>query len=338
MTSIVLTAPESLLVRDDPCPRPAAGEQRVAIRAAGICGTDLHAYHGDNPFLEFPRILGHELAGVVLSEGAVPVGTAVAVDPMMTCGECRACRVGRRNCCVKMRVFGVHCDGGYREQAAVPSSMLHPLPANVPAEFGALVEPLTIGANACLRGEVAAAEPVVILGAGPIGLCALLCAKAIGAPVMMLDPLPARRALALRLGADAVVDPVGEDDAARVLEFTGGLGPGTVIESAGRASVLSRAIELAGPAGIVVSLMISRESLSLPVTGQLIRKELDLRGSRLNRDLFPSVIAQLANEVIDPTPLITHRFPLGQAPEAFELASSRPGEVVKVVLEVEAQD
>lgn len=335
MTSVVLTAPETLLVRNDPLPVPAEGDQLIAVRATGICGTDLHAFHGDNPFLEFPRILGHELAGIVMSEGAVPVGTAVAVDPMMTCGECRACRVGRRNCCVKMQVFGVHCDGGYRQQCAVPSSMLHPLPANVPVEFGALVEPLTIGANACLRGEVTAGEPVVILGAGPIGLCALLCAKAIGARVMMLDPLPSRRELALSLGAEAVADPVGEDDEARVLEFTDGLGPGTVIESAGRANVLARAIELAGPASIVVSLMISREELSLPVTSQLIRKEMDLRGSRLNRDLFPQVIAQLASGAIDPTPLITHRFPLADAAEAFELASTRPGEVVKVVLDVE---
>lgn len=333
MTSVVLSAPETLLVRDDPVPVPGDGEQLVAVRAAGICGTDLHAYHGDNPFLEFPRILGHELAGIVISEGAVPRGTPVAVDPMMTCGECRACRVGRRNCCVKMQVFGVHCDGGYRQQCAVPSSMLHPLPDNVPVEFGALVEPLTIGANSCLRGEVAAGEPVVILGAGPIGLCALLCARAIGARVLSIDPLPARRELALRLGADEVADPA--HDEAQVLAFTDGLGPGTVIESAGRASVLARAIELAGPASIVVSLMISREALSLPVTSQLIRKEMDLRGSRLNRDLFPQVIAQLASGEIDPTPLITHRFPLACAAEAFALASSRPGEVVKVVLDVE---
>lgn len=334
MTAVYLTAPQTLELGPCPPAAPAAGEHLVELLAAGICGTDLHAYHGDSPFVEFPRILGHELVGTVVGgDGPLPAGTVVVVDPRFACGNCRACRLGRRNCCVNLRVFGAHVDGGLRNRFALPATMLHPLPPGVPPALGTLVEPLSIGANACLRGEVSAGETVLVQGAGTIGLCALLVAKAQGATVYVADALATRLDLARHLGADAVINVREENDAARLAELTGGEGPGVVIEAAGRAAVLARALELVGAAGIVVSLMISRETLTLPVTTTLIKKELDLRGSRLNRDLFPFVLDLLGTGRMAPAPLITHRFPLAAAAAAFHLADTAPAEVVKVVLE-----
>lgn len=334
MIAAVLTAPRRLEIQEVPPPEPAAGEQLVAIHTAGICGTDLHGYQGDNPLLSLPRILGHELSGTVIGgDGPYAAGTRVAIDPMITCGECYACRHGRRNCCVDMKVIGVHVDGGYRPQFALPFSMLHPLPDSVSLELGALCEPLTIGANACLRGEVDEDVKVLIQGAGTIGLCCLLLAKARGAEVIIADTIAGRLELATRLGADATVQIGVEDDEQKVLAFTDGDGPGVVIEAAGHPAVLRRALDLVAPSGIVVDLMISRQELTFPVTATLIKKELDLRGSRLNRDLFPQVIDLIARGVFDPSPLITARYPLAEANEAFEAAGG--GGEVKVVLEVE---
>ncbi len=335
MKAAVLTAPERLEIADVPAPEPGPGEHLVRLEWAGICGTDLHSFRGDNPLLALPRILGHELAGRVAGgDGPLAVGTPVAIDPMLTCGRCRPCRIGRPNCCVEMQVLGVHVDGGFRPAIAVPAGMLHVLPESLPLSLGALVEPLTIGANATLRGEVTAGDAVLVQGAGAIGLAALLCAKARGARVMVADALPFRLDLARTLGADTVIDVRRDDVLDRVQEFTNDEGAAVVIEAAGRVDVLRQAFDLVAPAGIVVTLMIGRESLDLPVTNLMIKKELDFRGSRLNRDLFPEVIAMVADGRLDPTPMITHRVPLISAPAAFNLLLSRPGEACKVLLEL----
>ncbi|MBI2298556.1 MAG: alcohol dehydrogenase catalytic domain-containing protein [Armatimonadetes bacterium] len=330
-----LTAPGRLEIVDLPPVEPAPGDALVRLHTAGICGTDLHSFHGRNPLLSLPRVLGHELAGTVAGgDTDLPPGTPVVIDPRLTCGACRPCRIGRSNCCEAMRVLGVHVDGGFRGEIAVPTERLHVLPAGVSLELGALVEPLSIGANAVLRGGVTAGDTVLVQGAGAIGLAALLLARAAGAWVVSSDPIPARRELALRLGAGAAVDPHAEDEGARVLELTGGEGAAVVIEATGRVDVLRRALDHVAAAGVVVTLLISPEALSLPVTEYLVKKELDLRGSRLNRDLFPRVIELLANGVIDPSPMITQRYPLADAPAAMAFASEHPGEACKVLLRV----
>lgn len=333
MQAVLLTAPQTLEVRDLPPPIPADGEVLVQVHTAGICGTDLHSYHGRNPLLTMPRILGHELSGTVVA-GPLPRGARVALDPMLTCGHCRPCRLGRRNCCVEMQVLGVHVDGGFREQIAVPASLCHELPENVSFELGALVEPLTIGANAVLRGDVTAADDVVIQGAGAIGLAALLAARLRGARTIVIDTVASRLEVAKAIGADEAIDASTTDDLAAVLELTGGEGAGVVIDASGRIEVLRHALDLVAAAGIVVTLIISPAELSFGATEYLIKKELDVRGSRLNRDLFPSVLESLASGAIDPRPMVTQRFVLAEAPPAFELLSEHPDQALKVLLQV----
>lgn len=337
MRGVVLTAPERLELRELPEPVPGPGEQLVRVEVAGICGTDLHGYRGRNPLLSLPRVPGHELAGTVIGgDGPVAVGTRVCANPMITCGECRPCRIGRRNCCVDMKVLGVHVDGALCEVMALPASMLHPLPENVSLEAGALVEPLSIGANACLRGDVGAGDTVLVQGAGPIGLCAMLMAKVRGARTIVTDALPGRLTLAERLGADVTIDVSAGDETAAILALTDGEGPAVVIEATGRVAVLRRAFDLVAAAGVVVTLVISPDELSLPVTATMIRKELDFRGSRLNRDLFPEVLGLLSAGKLDPLPMVTHRFGLEASPEAFALALERPNEVGKVLVRAPA--
>ncbi|MBA2521088.1 MAG: alcohol dehydrogenase catalytic domain-containing protein, partial [Chloroflexia bacterium] len=217
MRAAVTTAPGTIEVRDRAEPAAGPGEALIRVERVGICGSDLHIYHGTSPYVAYPRTQGHEFAGKVVAfgsgySGPVHVGDRVAVEPLLPCGECYPCRQGRSNCCAKLRVLGAHVDGAMCELIAIPTERLYPT-GDLDPELAALVEPVSIGVQAAARGQIGPEDTVMIFGAGPIGQAALLAATDRGARVMVVDRLASRLALARRLGAEATVE-AGREDAA----------------------------------------------------------------------------------------------------------------------------
>ncbi len=302
---------------------------------AGICGSDLHAYRGIQPFLSYPRVLGHEIAGEIaeVGEGVKELhrGDLVTVDPVFSCGECYACRVGRGNCCRDVKVMGVHINGGFSEYITVPADIVYKAPEDISPEILALAEPLSIGAQANNRADVSGEDTVAILGAGTIGLASLLIAKTKNCKVIIADLIPNRLKLARELGADKVVN-VREEDLMKVItDFTKGDGASVVIEATGAPQAVEDSIKIASPAGRVVILGMTNDSVRIsPI--DLIRKELDFRGSRLNNKLFPYVLALLLSIENKARKLITRRFNIKDINKAFELLDKHSEKAIKVLL------
>ena len=336
MKAIALLEPRRFEIQDRPVPQRGPDDVLIKVRAVGICGSDLHAFHGNQPFVTYPRVLGHEVAGQVTAVGSdvgtLTAGDRVCVDLVINCGHCYPCRIGRPNCCVNIHVMGVHVDGGFAEYIVAPASRVYRLPDSLPDDLAALVETLTIGCQAVARGDVAAGETVAIIGAGPIGLVAMLAARSRGARVIVSDLLDSRLALARSLGAEAAVNSGTSSLADEVARFTAGEGANVVIEAVGVVPAVESAIEIASAAGRVVLLGLGSRPVPI-VPAALIRKELDIRASRMNSRRFPEAIA-LATSLLGPLEkMITHRMPLTSAAEAFGMLSAHPESACKVVLQ-----
>jgi threonine dehydrogenase-like Zn-dependent dehydrogenase len=217
MKTIILNEPGSFsLIETAPPPAPGPGEAQVAIRRVGICGTDLHAYRGRQPFFAYPRILGHELGAEIVALGpsesdhGLKVGDRVCIRPYLNCGKCGACKRGTTNCCSKLQVLGVHTDGGMRERINIPMDKLHQANA-LSFDQLAIVEMLCIGAHASRRAEVVPGEFALVIGAGPIGLGTTQFAALDGARVIAMDVADSRLAQASEQpGIEFVVDGRGD--------------------------------------------------------------------------------------------------------------------------------
>jgi len=317
-----------------PEPEPGAGEVLVRTRLTGICGSDMHAYLGSQPFFVYPQIPGHEAVGEVVAGGrerGLQPGRRVVLDPTISCGACRPCRLGRYNCCVNIRVIGVHAPGTMAEAFLAPAERLHLVPDDLPDETAVLAEPLSIALHALDRGEPAPGDAVAIVGAGAIGLSLLLVALARGARCAVCDLEPARLALAGRLGAELTVDGAHTDAVAAVTEWTDGEGAAVVFEAVGSPPTIRAAAEMAAPAGRVVILGLCREDVPLP-GAMFVRKELEVVGSRLHRNTVQQVVAMLAEGRLDPRPMLTGIRPFAEFQSALDDLRERPGEFVKIIL------
>ncbi len=317
--------------------RPTVGPHQalVRIRAGGICGSDVHAYRGTSAFQNYPGVPGHEVAGEVVELGpeaeGVAVGDHVVLDPMLRCGHCYPCRQGRYNCCTTLQVMGVHTDGGFRDYLAVDTRQLVPISRSVPFDTAVLVEPMCIGAQSVSRGRVSCEDSVLILGAGTIGLAALLMARHEGARVASLDVVPEKLAVAERLGAGLTIDPNRDDVEQALKEWTGGDGPSVVIEAAGSPRTTRAALEYVGSAGRVVIVGITTEDVPFPIP-MLVRKEMDIIASRNSREQFRRVVPLVESGAIDPRPLVSHRLPLDDLEAAIDLIRTQPHSTRKVLL------
>lgn len=337
MKAALLRGPRQLEIVEMDRPQPGPSQALVHVRAGGICGSDMHAYRGSSAFQVYPTIPGHEVAGEVTEVGpevtALSVGDHVVLDPMLRCGQCYPCRVGRYNCCTNLQVMGVHTDGGFREYLAVDASQLHRISPEVPFEIAVLVEPLCIGAQSVSRGRVSSEDSVLILGAGTIGLAALLMARHEGARVATVDLIPEKLEVARSLGADRTMDARAEDVAAAVLDWTGGEGATVVIEAVGTPRTTRAALDYVGSAGRVVIVGITTEEVSFPVP-LLVRKELDVVASRNSCEQFRRVIPLVESGTVNPRPLVSHHFPLEDLGAAFALIEEQPQVTRKVILAV----
>ncbi|WP_207477643.1 Zn-dependent oxidoreductase [Arenibaculum pallidiluteum] len=339
MVALAVDKPHVLTLREDEAPAPRAGEVLVKVARAGICGSDLHIFHGSNPFARYPRIIGHEFAGVVEQVGSgvegISPGDHVVVDPVVACGHCYACRVGRPNVCANLEVFGVHRDGGFRTRVPVPAGNVVKVAPDLPLPIAALAEPFSIAANVLLRTGIDSGDTVLIYGAGTVGLTVLQVARMHGARCIVTDLDDSRLERARAFGADVVVNPRRQPVPDAVRDENDGLGPTIVIDGAGVPALLEEACRVASPAGRIGVLGFSPAPCNISQQ-EIVKKELTLVGSRLNRALLPQVIQWLETGRLSPAAMITQTFPIEAAPDAFALIEKDPGSTVKVQLAFDA--
>jgi L-gulonate 5-dehydrogenase len=313
---------------------PGPGEALLRIEAVGICGSDYALFRGTHPLSQFPQVQGHEFCGTVAElgpgEGPGTVGARFAVEPLLPCGDCYPCSLGRTNCCVRLEILGVHRPGALQEELVVQRHLLHPV-GDLPGAVAAFAEPLSIGLQAIRRGEIGAADSVLVLGAGPIGLAATMAARAAGARVAVSDPVPERQALAVACGADLVLDG-GEGIAVEAGAWSGQEGPSVVIDAVGASATVRLAVGLVAAAGRVVVVGISTAEAALPIA-PLTRKEMTILGSRNSAGIFADAVGLAAANRERIESLITHRIGLGEVEATIELALSHPERVVKAVVE-----
>jgi Threonine dehydrogenase and related Zn-dependent dehydrogenases len=308
----------------------------INIRAVGICGSDVHIYHGTNPFATYPRIVGHEFAGEVVKVGTavghLQAGDKVTVDPVVACGHCYACKIGRRNVCQNINVLGVHRDGGFQEFIVVDADQAYKLPDNIPWEHAALVEPFTIAAQSTARGRLAAADTVLICGAGPMGVVILQAAKMAGAKVAILDKIDSRLEQARALGADLAINSSKASFIEEVNKFTANDGASLIFEATGSIKILEMCIEkFVANAGRIVVLGMSPEPAQIAPL-DFMRREMEIIGTRLNCHKFPTVVDWFSKGLVKPEVLISHTFKIDAAQAAMDLIDNHPEEVRKIVL------
>jgi L-gulonate 5-dehydrogenase len=311
-------------------------EVLVKPKFVGICGSDTHLYHGENPLAILPRIMGHEIVGTVEDLGkevkGLAVGDHVVIDPISFCGKCYACRHAMPNVCESLLVFGVQQDGGMREYFTIPEKQVLKIDKSLPWEEAILIEPFTIGANATLRGEVGIGDTVVIFGAGPIGIAALKLAKIKGAAVMVTDLVESKLEFAKKQGADVVINTskVKLEDA--VKDWTKGEGANKVIDAVCIPKMFEDALNILSPAGIFVNLSFGAAPAQIPAL-PITRKQLTIVGSRLQSYQFANVIRLMESGMLKGDGLVTHKFKFADIQKAFDFIDANPAEVKKALLE-----
>ncbi|MDR2708492.1 MAG: zinc-binding alcohol dehydrogenase family protein [Elusimicrobiota bacterium] len=310
----------------------------VKTKLAGICGSDVHIYHGQNPFAVLPRVIGHEVVGTVEAVGpevkSVAVGDHVVIEPIRYCGKCYACRKDMPNVCQQLVVFGVHEDGGMREYFTVPEKQALKIKKTLPWEEAILIEPFTIGANATLRADIGIGDNVVIIGAGPIGISVGKLAKIKGAAVMMTDIIDEKLAFAKDQGAaDIVVNTSKVDLEKAVQDWTEGEGANKVIDAACVSpKIMEQAIKIASVAGTIANLSFSDKPFACPSL-DITKKQLTIVGSRLQSHQFANVIRLMENGVLKGGDLITNRFKFTDLQKAFDFIETNGAQVRKAILE-----
>lgn len=332
-------APGQMSVGQAPEPVPAHGQAIIDVQAVGLCGSDYHLFQGTHPYSTFPQTQGHEVSGVVRSlpagyAGTASVGDLVAVEPLLACGRCFACRDGNYNCCSSLKVLGAHVPGALADTIAVRADSLYPVP-HLDAELGALVEPVSIGLQAVRRAWPVADSTVLVLGAGPIGLAATLAATDAGAHVIVADRIPARLSAAIKAGAAEVINSSATDLRDAIRDLTAGEGPAVVIDATGAPKLIRTAIDVVAHSGTVIVVGISDREVSVPVI-EFTRKELTIRGSRNNAHLFPQAISLIGRHQATVRSWITHRVVLEDVPSVIAYAISHPELVEKVLVRVAA--
>jgi len=336
MRAAVMTSPFNIEFRDVSRPVPGPDEVLVRVKAAGICGSDVHFYDGSNPYANYPQIFGHELAGVIEEIGeevvSCKIGERVVVEPALPCGHCYACSINRPNACANINMIGSVRAGGFADFLTVPVDHVHIMPKDMTFEVGALCEPFSIGAQAIHRACIEGGETVAILGMGPIGLTILSQLKsAYAVSVFAIDVVSERLELARQFGADELID-AGKQDPIRVIdEMTGGEGANIVMEAAGNAKTIEQTIHLVSPAGRIVVVGLTGQDVSFP--GQLLtKKDIELHGTRHSVNLFPQVMQFLNGNSDVAKMFISHRMFFAEIEEALQLAKNEPKKVTKIVL------
>ena len=331
---------KTFAVTDLPTPYAGPGELVLRNQVCGVCGTDVHIYHGEpgsadvNP----PVVLGHEYSGEVVEVGegvtGFAVGDHVTVDPNIYCGHCAYCQNGKKQLCPSMEAIGVTRDGGFAQYSRIPASQAFKLEPTVPWEAAAMAEPLAC----CLHGidlaGIQVGDKVCVVGGGAIGLLMVQLAKLSGASQIVLsEPNEKRRQVGLQLGANAAIDPTRPDAQEAFAQVLGG-GANVVIECVGNVPAVKSAFQFAGKGATVLLFSVPKvdATFDLPLF-EVYKKELTIKGSFVNPDTHARAVALINSGKVDFGPIITHRFTLDQLPEAIAMQMSDAS--IKVVVEAQ---
>ena len=338
MKSLFITAPGKTEMREVARPEPGRGEVRVRVRYLGYCGSDLNTFRGLNPLVSYPRVPGHELAGVIdtvgpeVSQDLVP-GTQVLVVPYTNCGECSACRKGRPNACRNNQTLGVQRDGGLAEEIVVPASKLL-TSRRLSLREMVLVEPLSVGWHAARRGRAAAGDTVVVFGCGMVGLGAIASATAAGARTVAVDVDDGKLSIGRAAGASVTINSQTDDLHQRLQTLTENHGPDLLIEGVGLPETFRACVEEACFAGRVVYVGYAKEPVEY-ATKNFVMKEIDIMGSRnATADDFRGVIAYLEAGRFPVDAVITHVVPFAEAGAALDMWAKNPKTVTKIVVDL----
>jgi len=335
MKAVVCESPGALVVTERPLPERGPAEVLLRVRRVGVCGTDMHIVRGTQPYLSYPRVMGHELGCEVAEaprESQLETGDTVFVMPYLSCGRCRACARGRTNCCIRLEVLGVHRDGGMAEYIVVPERFV--LRADgLGLDQVSMVEFLSIGAHAVERAPVRAGDRVLVVGAGPIGIAVLQFAALKPAHVTVLDARRDRLDLATRLGSAESTVVLGPDTRERLLELTQRDMFDVVFDCTGQIRAMEAGFDYVAHGGsyVLVSIVPDRVSFSDP---EFHRRETTLLSSR-NATLsdVSRVMDAMRSGRIDTALINTHRAPLASVPEAMLLWMKPETGVMKAIVE-----
>ncbi len=334
MKALVCTTPRHFDYINTEMPITVEGETLLKIERIGICGTDLHAFEGTQPYFNYPRILGHELAATIVETKAFgfAAGDKVTIIPYIHCGNCIACNSGKNNCCVNMRVFGVHIDGGMREFVTVPDHTLLKSEGLSLDEL-ALIEPLAIGAHAVKRAMVANGEFVLVIGAGPIGLGIAQFARIAGAQVIVVDVNDDRLQFCTNhVGIEHTINPLKQDVMESLKQITSNNMPTVVIDATGNLGAINNAFAYLAHGGRYVLVGLQKEHISFSQP-EFHKREATLMSSRnANVSDFEHVMESIKNGLVQPTNFITHKVAFSEVATQFETWLSPNCKVVKAMV------
>ena len=342
MKVLRLHKPFDLRLHDEPIPEVGQDEVLVKVASVGVCASDVHYYRegriGDQ-VVEKPLILGHEFSATVVGVGrnvkTLTEGDRVAVEPGKHCKRCAPCRQGYINLCPNIIFFGTPpVDGSLREYLAWPAELCVRVSDSVSFDEAAMIEPLAVGVYSAELAEMAGGETVAVLGAGAIGLSALQAARAAGASkVVVTEPIPERRKLAAKLGADVVLDPAADSTSA-IIEQTRG-GADVVFECAGMPDAVWQTVEVARPRGRVVIVGIPEEDQYCFPAGLARHREVSVQFVRRSRNAAEKSVEMVENKLVDVASYATHRFPFERSEDALKLAADKTDGVLRAVIHLD---
>lgn len=334
MKAVYMEKPWNIEISDVQMPKPKEGEALLRVKSAGICGSDIGAFRGTNGLVSYPRIIGHEIAGEVISipennKNGIKPGDRVIVDPYLYCGHCYPCSIGRTNCCVDLKVLGVHVDGGMAEYFCHPADMLLKVPDDMPWDIIPLAEPLTIALHGIHRLNLKAGEHIAINGAGPIGLLAAMVALHYGAEPIMIDLVKERLDFAKSLGVRYTINLREEDLVEKVREYTNSRMAECVMEASGANSAIRATLDIVSHAGRIALTGWPKQETPIP-TDMITRKEVDVRGARTSAGEFPEAIDLIYHQKVDARRILTKVISIDEAPETIRDIEKNPGNYMKV--------
>lgn len=336
MKSLVCVSPGHFEYADKPDPTPTSGKTIIRIKRIGICGTDLHAFEGTQPYFQYPRILGHELSAEIVDgpPGGCRTGDVVTIMPYFYCGTCYACRIGNTNCCANLQVAGVHTDGGFAEYYSVPQYAIVPS-RGLSHEQLALTEPLAIGAHGIKRANIKEGETVLIIGAGPIGMALITFAKLAGARVIVMDVNEFRLSFCKNiLGVNHTLNAKDPSTNKQFEDITKGELANIVVDATGNIGAINNAFRYMSHAGRYILVGLQKDTITFSHP-DFHKKEGTLMSSRnATKNDFEFVIDNIGSKKIDPLPLITHRVAFANVKDEFSTWLLPASNVIKAVVEL----
>ncbi|MCR5092868.1 MAG: zinc-binding alcohol dehydrogenase family protein [Lachnospiraceae bacterium] len=337
MKTVLIDKPFEIRVTDTEKPVPAEGEALLKVLYGGICGADVASYTGNQPFTTYPRIPGHEFSAEIITipdnDRGLKPGDVVTCNPYFNCGTCYSCRRGFVNCCTDNQTMGVQRDGAFREYIVMPVERIYP-GRGLSAKELALVEPFTIGWHALHRTAVKKGDKVLVVGAGPIGLFALISAVAQGAEVYSADVLDGRLEKAKRFGAAGVINSAKTDIVKEAMNITNGDGFDVCVEACGLSVTFLNCIDCAAFAGNIILIGNGKKETTF-LHSVLLKKELNVFGSRNSYpDDFQSVIDLIASGSVPVLDMVSEVYPVDRADEAFKALAANDGSLAKVLIEM----